>query len=212
MRHAGRRLQVNNLVVIGHRDLRKVLVDDSYEIIDTTSHSKTWSVDLSPFYLGPVHLYQDRFAHNVENAWQYSKVYNEHLNSSGTPNEAWFKFATDGFLKQRASRYPMGKGAIPKFSYWNGKRLSYVEARKQIYIPIYAKSVVGTEAFYRLQRAFKKNDLALFDFDGYLTEPFIDLRQFNGIVNNPKMKMGHGFVLAMLLIADGDVTKLRRIL
>lgn len=38
-------------------------------IINTTSRSKNWSRELSPFVLGPVDLYAGLIAKNVENAW-----------------------------------------------------------------------------------------------------------------------------------------------
>ena len=40
------------------------------EIINTTSRSKVW-FGLSPFFLSPVNVN----AYNIENVWQYSKVY-----------------------------------------------------------------------------------------------------------------------------------------
>jgi len=44
--------------------------------VNATSRSKEeWSKALSPFYLGPIALYGRNRAHNLENAWQYSKVY-----------------------------------------------------------------------------------------------------------------------------------------
>lgn len=166
--------------------------------INTTSRSKTWSVGLSPFFLGPVELYDGSFAQNVENSWQFSKVYSKYLNEDKSIKKEFWKWRRDGFNQKKAIRYPMGKDAIPEFSFWNDKRLSYVEARREIYIPLYSKAVRDTEAFSLLQEEYKKhNNLLLFDFDGY------DRRRlgmsFEDVINCDTRKMGHAFVLEMML-------------
>jgi len=42
--------------------------------INTTS-SAGWSRDLSPFIIGPCDLYGGHVFQNMENGWQFSKVY-----------------------------------------------------------------------------------------------------------------------------------------
>lgn len=165
--------------------------------INTTSRSKTWSRGLSPFFLGPVELWGGYVAQNVENAWQFSKVYPHQADSIG-PTQEWWRWATAGWADTRAHRYPGGKGAKPLYSYWNYKQLSYVEARKEIYIPLYAKVVQQTEAFRKLKLEYQMSgDLTLWDFDAY------DHRalgmSWDDVINDDKRKCGHGFVLGMLL-------------
>lgn len=82
--------------------------------VDVTSRTKSV---FSPFTLGPVDLYDGRVAGNVENGWQYSKVYPEFA-AEGEPTEAYWQWAEDGWSKQRADRYPMGRGAKPLYSWW----------------------------------------------------------------------------------------------
>jgi hypothetical protein len=92
----------------------------------------------------------------------------------------------------------MGKGAKPLFSYWDGKRLTYVEARKEIYIPLYAAAVQKTYAFEKIKKMHEEGqDLYLWDFDGY-DHKACNL-SFDEVINNPDRKMGHAFVIAMLL-------------
>lgn len=67
------------IYVIGYRDK----TPEGSLIINTTSRSKNWSRGLSPFFLNPGNLYGEYSAKNVENAWQYSKVYKEHLDNTG---------------------------------------------------------------------------------------------------------------------------------
>ena len=167
--------------------------------ISTVSTSQS---DLSPFLLGPCPLYAGYTSQNMENGWQYSKVYPEHVSrKSGNIKEEYFWWATEGWDNLRAVRYPMGKGRIPLFSLWNDKRLNYIDARKQIYVPLYARAVQQTDTYRKLQRRMKrKGNITLLDYDAY------DHRalgmSLTDVLNDPSHKMGHAFVLMMLLTND----------
>ena len=178
--------------IIGPRD-KKVS-----NAINTTSTSNNWSKNLSPFFLGPCRLYNDLISQNMENAWQYSKVYLDQVDQEGNPTKNYFNWAKTGWNKSRADRYPRGKGAKPLYSYWNGEKLDYIEARKKIYIPLYANAVQKTDSFQRLVEIYQKNkSITLFDFDGY---DYLSLKMtLQQVIEDPTRKMGHGFVLAMLL-------------
>lgn len=173
------------------------------EAIDTTSRSKTWSQGLSPFYAGPCALYGGHVARNVENGWQYCKVYAEHVDAEGNPTEEYFRWAKAGWAKVRADRYPMGKGAKPLYSWWDGEKLDYVSARKKIYIPLYSSAVRKTEAFIQLKNLYNETGhVRLRDFDGY------DYRakgqSLKDVMHNPLKKMGHAFVLALMLTPSDE--------
>ena len=185
--------------VIGPRDPRPPKTE---LVINTTSRGDGWERGLSPFVLGPVELWGGYKARNVENAWQYSKVYPKHVGRDGdpsnTPPNDWYQWAYQGWLNQRAVRYPMGKGAVPLYSWWGGRKLDYIEARKRIYCPLYAGAVESTNAWRRLQTLYEKHGrITLWDFDGY------DHRKlgmsFRDVLNCETRKMGHAFVLAMML-------------
>lgn len=168
------------------------------EYVNTTSRSRDWSQGLSPFYLGPVELYNGYGALNVENAWQFSKVYPDQVDKDGNPTAEYFKWAINGWKDRFAHRYPRGKGAKPLYSYWKGEKLPYVEARKRIYAPLYARAVEVTPAYEKLKMLYaEKGELWLWDFDGY------DHRAlgmtYEEVLNHPRKKMGHAFVLAMML-------------
>lgn len=163
--------------------------------IDTTSRGN--NKDLSPFYLGPVSAYNGTMVKNVENLWQYSKVYPGYENDP----TRYFDWRDRGWAKQRADRYPMGKGAKPLYSLYDGYKLGYVEARKFIYIPAYASAVIKTKSYQMLFDTVMRGDnIVLRDFDGYdygsMGMTLVD------VANNPKKTMGHGFVLAMLLTGE----------
>jgi len=120
---------------------------DDVVIVNTTSSSKNWSKELSPFYIGPVNLYDGYTSKNFENTWQYSKVYKQHTDELGNPTEEYWNWAKAGWNDDWAHRYPMGLGAIPLYSLWQGEKLGYIAARKKIYIPLYKEAVSKTEAY-----------------------------------------------------------------
>lgn len=169
--------------------------------INTTSRSKTWGRAFSPFKMGPVVLYDDApayYAQNVENAWQFSKVYKEHLDEDGNINDEWWQWAKNGFECRGAVRYPKGKGAIPEFAYWDGERLSYTDARRKIYIPKYKEAMANVPEFQRLKQMYEELDkLFLWDYDGYNHRRLG--MTYDDVLDNEDRSFGHSFVIAMLL-------------
>lgn len=154
--------------------------------------------DLSPFVLGPVKTYTGAYSANFENLWQFSKVYREHLDGNGNIKQSWMEWRRRGWNDHRARRYPMGKGRKPEFSLWDGERLGYIDARKRIYARLYAATVVTTQSYLTLELAYgNANEITLRDYDAY---DHISMgMSLKDVINNPDRKMGHAFVLAMLL-------------
>ena len=177
------------LIIVSFKDI----VPSNFKTINTTSRSDNWSRGLSPFFLGPVKLYGDYIAKNVENGYQFTKVYEEHI-INGEPTPEYFEWAKNGWDNDKAERYPMGKGRKPLYSLWDGQKLNYIEARKKIYAPLYSKAVEKTEAFKKLKEMYDNGEkIALWDFDGY------NNKSYEEVINNPNKTMGHAFVLAMML-------------
>ena len=193
--------------------------------IDCTSNNTdpVMREGLSPFYLGPVECYDGLVSQTFERAWQCAKVYPWTLGADGNPNASYFAWrdemwAMKGFGDKMSIRFPVGKKNVGKcrYSWWKVdgefQPLDYIPARKAIYIPLYAKAVVKTEAFRRLVelRDLGKN-LMLIDFDGYNPwHPHYGFTSYNDVIHCPLLKMGHCFVLAMLLdgvirVEDGEV-------
>lgn len=137
-------------------------------LVDATSKSpELWTTELSPFHLGPVPLYGGRTSRTMENAWQYAKVYRQHLDENQRPSDAYWRWAEEGWANPRAVRYPMGKGAKPAYSLWEGEQLGYIDARLKLYWPMYQNAVVQTRGFEKLaQLAASLEEVVLFDFDG----------------------------------------------
>ncbi len=176
--------------------------------VNTTSTSKEeWSRGLSPFFAGPVEVRPGLLpvpALNVENAWQYSKVYADQAGPDGLPSGAWAAWAAQGWRSPRATRFPKGRGARPLYAVHHNLRLGYVASRIYIYIPLYveglAASPAGRAALLRLRAERRAalaagEALALYDYDGYARAG----RSFADVALDGRKKMGHAFVLAAFL-------------
>lgn len=184
--------KTKDVIVINFREH-----DGSYGIpLDTTSRSQS---DFSPFLLGPCKLYDGFISKNVENGWQFAKVYSQHWDEKrDRPRSSYWDWAEKGWSDSYAHRYPMGKGAVPVCSWWKGEKLGYIEARKRIYIPLYKRAARKTEAWKSLRELHSRGvTLVLLDFDGYDHKK--QGMTLADVLNNPKRPMGHAFVLAMML-------------
>ena len=192
--------------------------------IDCTSGNRdeVMSRGLSPFHLGPVECYDGLVAQTFERAWQCAKVYPWNVGADGNPDDSYFAWrdemwAKRGFADKKSIRFPVGKGNAGKclYAWWKVdgefRRLGYVAARKAIYIPIYARAVVETEAYRRLvELRDAGQNLMLIDFDGYNPHHPRYGFSYNDVIHCPVRRMGHAFVLAMLLeglirVEDGEV-------
>lgn len=167
-----------------------------YAAINVTSKSDDeWSRMLSPFYLGPVSV-NGTMSLNVENAWQYSKVYPEHVDASGNPTKEYFAWRDKGYASSKADRYPMGKDARPIYSLVDGQKYDYLEAKEKIYTKLYGEAVTKTESFEILLELSKEGrNLCLLDFDAYDHTG----KTKQEIMDNQTRKFGHGFCLKWLL-------------
>jgi hypothetical protein len=86
---------------------------DGYENLPIISRGKRPYCDLSPFVLGPIGKCQ-----NLENFWQFQKVYKQvgkevHL-MDNEPTDAYYSWRGKGFALTHAVRRPNGR-AIPEF-------------------------------------------------------------------------------------------------
>lgn len=191
---------IQRIWIYGPRDRRRLnqALRSGATVINTTSHSDDWGRQLSPFLLGPVRLYDRHVARCVENGWQYAKLYPPHADAEGNPTADYWRWATAGWTSPRPVRYPMGKGARPLCSLWNGEHLDYVSARKRIYVPLYQGCVVKTAAWRRLCAMLDAGEsIHLWDFDGY--DYFSEGIAITDALDDPHRKFGHSMVLALML-------------
>ena len=120
------------------------------------------------------------------------------MDQLGNPTQEYFAWRDSGFNNNYAFRYPMGKGTKPLYSFFQQQKLNYISARKQIYIPLYQQAVLKSEAWNKLSQIYEKNkNLVLLDFDAY-NHRVLNF-SWDDVIHSETKKMGHAFVLAMML-------------
>ena len=230
---------------------------NDYVIVDVTSrvicdkefinNHPSFAKDVSPFFVGPITSSDGLTAHIFEHYWQASKVFPCHVDDKGNIKKEFWNWRKSWFDKERvtdksASRRPHSllgykdKDCLFSVYYANGvwERLSYVEARKKIYIPDYAKYIVQTESYKWLKKQYDDGKkIALVDFDGYNygydkakeklynsyinrckknhVEPtkslhdYLGLNTIKDVIDCSFTPAGHGFIIKMLLEGDLEV-------
>jgi hypothetical protein len=178
----------------------------------------------SPMYLGPVNEIEifgigDQVSQNLENYWQYGKLFKElgHIDETGLITQQWYIFRSKGYAKVKGDRHPDGtKSNIVKFVDDRGNRhfqyytaissmyinnvLDYINSRKLIYAPVYGWLVVRTQAFKELKSMIDSGqNVQILDFDVSQGSHEITLELLRQKINDPTSPFGHGYVLAGLL-------------
>ena len=220
-----------------------------YLVIDVTSRvirdkefmdkHPNFHKDVSPFFLGPLISSDGLKCHIFEHFWQASKVFPCHLMLGEISDDFW-EWRKSWYDKKRVinkieSRRPHSllgyKDSDALFSviYEEGeyKRLTYVEARKKLYITEYAKLVIKTSSYKWIKKLYDEGrKIALVDFDGYnyyydvakeklyntyrnkvnvSKEEYLKLNTMKDVVNCGFTPMGHSFIIKMLLEGDIEV-------
>lgn len=192
--------------------------------IPAWSRGKGIYKELSPFFLGPVTATDGLVANNLENYWQHQKIYPVHLDKDGNPSKEWYLWREKGF-NMPPDRHPMGK-AKPAYLYHNGQKLDVVNARLQVYIPIYKELARKTKSYAHLLSLLKNGtNILLIEPDGPPLDRFpsglqVDINllddlkhitNLNGLYNrlgllpsneDKYFPYGHGYVLAEALLED----------
>ena len=203
--------------------------------------------ELSPFYIGPVESSDGVTAQIFEIFWQCGKVYPCH-DDNGRPNADYFAWRnhfyamphwTKDLMRHTCKSIGYEHKDARYFAYFDRERaaylpLGYVEARKKIYFPEYAKLVYNTDSFQYLKSLVDSGKkIALVDFDAcnynepcamrkehaaYVNkckknkvEPtlsekdFLSITTLKALINASFMKVGHGCVIKALLQGDIEV-------
>ena len=223
-----------------------------YVVIDVTSRvlrdkefmsqHPNFHKDVSPFYLGPLTSSDGLTCHIFEHFWQASKVFPCHIMLGKLTPEffSWRKswYEMEHVKNKSESRRPhtlLGyKDSDCLFSvyYEDGeyKPLTYVEARKKMYIPEYAKLIVKTESYKWIKSLYDSGKkIALVDFDGYnyyydrakeklynsylnkckrpsiRKEDYLALDSMKKVIDCGFTPAGHSFIIKMLLEGDIEV-------
>ena len=251
-------MENKNIVIVKHHPRPLSLSNSFYlnqcpdiaerVVIDLTSRNRdvNFAKQVSPFFVGPVVGTDGATAPNLEVFWQCGKVF---------PNHDDKNKPTEGYFTYRNKMYSKLPGEIPKpvmrhpyrefgysaddmcyWPYWNKEKgeyelLSYLEGRKKVYVPAYAKLVVDSNAFKLMKSLVDKGEkIALLDFDGFnyyneeamkiryrayvlkckkrkepvlLTEKdFTNIKDMKSAIGFADTPVGHAFVVKALLQDD----------
>jgi len=157
------------------------------EIIDVTSNSETEFRQLSPFFpIGdiPVPGMEGEKALCVEGIWQGLKVF-ENYNY----DKSYFKISTKS-IKRTFRKFGRVKG-----HFYEGELLSYVDARKNIYLPAYRCVLEGKMKYLvdKLRIIAKNKTLVLLD---YTT---------NDSILNSSKPLSHAAVIKAAILQDYSI-------
>lgn len=254
-------MENKNIVIVKHHPRPLTLSNPFYlnqcpdikdrVIIDLTSRNRNvdFAKQVSPFFVGPVVGPDGATAANLEVFWQCGKVFPNH-NNGGSPTEEYFSYRNEmysklpGEIPKPVMRHPYKEFGFDAddmcyWPYWNKEKgeyelLSYLEGRKKVYIPEYAKLVVNSNAFKWMKSLVDKGKkIALLDFDGFnyyvedamriryrayvlkckkrkepvlLTEKdFTDIKDMKSAIGFAYTPVGHAFVVKALLQGDIEV-------
>lgn len=169
-------------------------------VLDVTSRSNNWTKLLSPFNVGPVTLYDEHVAFNIENGYQFSKIYEPyHCTATDLPSDHYWEWAKAGWRNPKPIKYPLGAWTKCFYHWWDGKKLDHLQAQNQIFLPLYKKAITKTSAFQRLKEMYEttNKDIYLLDFEGY-DHRYLE-QNWDQIISNPNRPVGQAFALCMLL-------------
>jgi len=189
-------------------DLR---VDEGFVSVNVCSGAPGVWRQLSPMLLGPVRFEEHfpdghteiRTARCFENAWQSAKVHPGEEGPDGFPTPEWYARRARICADTRGHRY-VKRGVKPLYAFWRGRKLSYDDARRHVYIPLYARLVRATEAWKRLRAIVCEDgyNVTLVGFDG---RAFARLSDELEDLSRP---FGHELVLCAMLRGElTDVTE-----
>jgi hypothetical protein len=222
---------------------QKYPITYGYRNIVVTSHASVGSLGagLSPYIL------RDPAGRIMENIWQFAKVYAS-VPEIKTPAWSWkaeihvkdgkilpayWKWRMAGMNHQIPVRYPVGFHDRHKCLYAlgidatpenPGDQMKYVEARKKIYVPVYAELAKQSEEFTQLQALLHEGyNLQILDVDGPKPldgHPILDGKKLlkgiygesetgsvdineetiRNLIEITAQAFGHGYVLASCLL------------
>lgn len=168
---------------------------EGYHLVDLSDVSKQIWKRLSPAIISNVYCYGGLSSKTMHNAWTYSHVYPEH-DDGGKPNADWYTWRDTGFSREKAIIKPM-KDSKPIYIWWNGVRFGEIEARKNIYIPLYLRSIKNSQTFKELRRLYERgNKLALKEWHSY---PLDDGKTSKDALNDISRNFSYAFIVYHLL-------------
>ena len=193
-----------------------VYADNGSEYINIPAFSRgasPWN-SLSPFYLKPEIFDEimpngdiiERDVTCIENCWQACKIEAKYSREKEglPPKQEWWDRRNKVWSDPNAHRHVIDKKDRTHPSegrhYWNGKYISYEEARKEIYIPFYWRAALQNESFQKLVDMRNRGlDFQIIGPDGRNIDENVGLK---GELQNIMKPFGHELVLVAMLTMD----------
>lgn len=198
----------------------KTLVDKKWPVVKGYKNINVCSAApgaykfLSPMKLGPIkyNLEDDKRGEtgvvkikNLENCWQYSKVWEGEVDENNLPKEEFWTRRKDGWEDEKGHRWVKpkfdhnGNRNVTLFNYWKAERLGYQEAREKVYCPLYAELVQKTDVYKKLKKLVDEGcNIQILGYDGY---DYSDRTLMDCFLDTSK-PFGHEHVLCGLLNED----------
>lgn len=254
-------MENKNIVIVKHHPRPLTLSNPFYTtqcpdiadriVINLTSRNpnQAFARQVSPFFVGPVAGPDGAHTDSLEVFWQCGKVFPHHDNN-GKPSEEYFSYREKMYsakpeeIPKTVKRHPYKEfGYTPDdmlyWAYWNAEkgeyeRLSYLEGRKKVYVPEYAKLVANSDALKWMKSLVDQGKkIALLDFDGFnyycdeamkiryrayvlkcrrekrpillAEKDFTDIKDMKSAIGFADTPVGHAFVVKALLQGDFSV-------
>lgn len=176
------------MIVVAHKSRMKASILKKYPdaiIIDLTSKAENEFVQFSPFFAHgniPIPFSEGYFGKSVEGIWQGLKVF-----ESENIDVAKFEVENMKGLKRTVKKY--GKCLGHRKGLEGTELLGYIEARKEIYLPLYLwvlqNKLVNLVEKLRLEE--KKGTLVLLDYE------------VNGDIEDRSKPLSHAHLVKMYL-------------
>ena len=254
-------MENKNVVIVKHHPRPLTLANPFYTpqcpdledriVINLTSRipDKNFARQVSPFFVGPVTGPDGATSDSLEVFWQVGKVFPHH-DENGQPSSSYFEYRNNMYSKKQGEipkpimRHPYHEFGYEAddmlyWAYWNKEKkeyecLSYLEGRKKVYIPEYAKLVANSPALKWMKSLIDQGKkIALLDFDGFnyycdeamkiryrayvlkckkekrpivvSEKDFTDIKDMKSAVDFAYTPVGHAFIIKALLQGDIEV-------
>lgn len=165
-------------------------VPHGFKLVDVSQKgNERWRL-LSPAVNSNVWCYGNLSSYCMQNAWMFSQVYAD-MDNNGVPKPEWYDFRDKGFRRKAAVfKLKIAGGKEPLYTYWNNVKYKKIEARKYIYVPLYLRSIKGSQQMKQLKKMYLDGiKLAIRDTNTYPDKPYEE------ILNDPHAVFGHGMVI-----------------
>lgn len=173
---------------------------EGYLNIDVTSGTMSRFKALSPMLLGPTNTIPS--AQNIENLWQFSKVFEGDLDEEGNLTKDYLDRRNAGYADTKAHRRSKRVGSF-QFHYWKGKRIKRLKARKEIYVRNYMNLAKKSQVYKELEIMVNNGtNIQIIGYDGIDYDASNDKNGslMKKMYINPDIKFGHELVLAAMLL------------